>query len=148
MKRYFKIAEFVIEKDIDIPVDVADKILNHVDIINEIRHMMGMPIYVSEHSGYRSEEYEIANQRSGDSQHTFDGEGAVDYSCFDLAELYYRLVKSRYRRICIYPGKGFIHCDLLGIDQLIYVDHGSGWHYVPRNSLISVPKYETIIKQA
>lgn len=113
---YFSIKEFLVDRVMTtVPVHVVDKIERfHKPIINPIRHKLRMPISVSGNSGYRSREWELEHGRKGDSEHTFIGLGAVDYTCEDMDALLHELRLSDYKRVCYYPHKRFIHCDHYG----------------------------------
>lgn len=128
MKRKFKITEFTTEPHI--PPQIAEKILTyHIEVMNPIRYLLGSPIIVSEKSGYRSVETEIRQGRSGNSEHTFKGKGAADYTTpGDLNMLGKLLKDSPYTRICYYPTKGFYHCDYKGSERILYIsEDGSKW---------------------
>ena len=107
---YFKQSEFYSDKE-NPSQEVLDKIqIYHINQMNPIRHRLGIPVLVSQNSGYRSYETEISKGRSGNSQHCFKQKGAVDY--VHTPELLTELINnSEYTRICYYPHKGFIHCD-------------------------------------
>jgi len=119
MKLNFKISEFCI---IEHPLSqsVADKILKyHILPLQRIRNALSKPINISKKSGYRPQEYEIGKGRSGNSQHCFKEEGAVDLVYY--AELLTKLmIDSTYKRVCYYPNNGFIHCDYKGDKREYY----------------------------
>jgi len=114
MKMYFSIQELCVTGD-DIPIEVADKILTyHIEPMNEVRDILGYPITASQNSGYRPHDYEISKGRSGNSQHTFKGLGAVDWTCGDFEDNYEDLLETiidntDYTRMAVY--NSFIHCD-------------------------------------
>ena len=112
MKNYFTFAELCIIND-PLPLDVADKLLkHHILPMNKVREALGKPITASQRSGYRPKNYEIRKGRSGNSQHTFEGLGAVDWTAADVhALLQLILANTPYERVCYYPNNGFIHCD-------------------------------------
>jgi len=118
----FSMAELCITDD-PIPISVADKLLKHIRIIQSIRDRIGVPISASQHSGYRPVAYELAQGRSGNSEHTFHGEGAVDWTCrkSHIATLFEELKESEYRRVAFYPHKNFVHCDLKGAEKLFFI---------------------------
>lgn len=120
----FSISEFIIDGDI-IPLEVADKIIkHHISIAQPIRDALGCAIWPSEHSGYRSVEWELSHNRSGTSQHCFKGFGATDWTSgdrFKVELLWEELKKSSYKRICYYPDNGFIHCDHYGDDKVNFI---------------------------
>lgn len=126
--KYFNISEFTSEKEIT--PRVADLIItHHIEIMIPIRRKLGIPIYVSEGSGYRSYETEIKAKRSGDSEHCFRGKGAADYTCENLEALGRLLVKeSLYNRICFYPDKKFFHCDYKeDLLHRVFINTPDGW---------------------
>lgn len=123
MINYFSISEFIIDPDMDqVPLHVCDKIVDyHFPALNPIRHLLGVPVYISQNSGYRSVEWERARGRSGGSQHTFQGLGAVDVRTNEKFEdLLHLLIDSDYRRVAYYPFHGFIHCDFKPVDKKQY----------------------------
>ena len=122
----FSISEFIIDKKpTNVDICVADKILRyHIAILQPIRNLLGCSIIVNENSGYRSYEWELDHDREGTSQHVFLGKGAVDLRCNDKFKtelLWEELKKSSYKRICYYPGNGFIHCDHKGNDKVNFI---------------------------
>jgi hypothetical protein len=128
MKLHFKPSEFNISGE-PIPEDVADKIQEyHIIPLQKVRDTHGQPIYVSKNSGYRSPEWEKSKGRSGNSQHTFKGNGAVDLTSDDLDRLQQDLIEhSPYKRICRY--NSFIHCDYKGNERILY-KYDNGWKRV------------------
>ena len=129
MKINFDISDFCIE-DGDIPPHVADKILRHIEIIQPIRNIMQKPIWPSMKSGYRSVSYEDRHKRSGNSEHTFKGRGAVDWTTRPqhLDEPLSLLKQSRYNRVCYYPRNRFIHCDFKGNEKQFFIcENGGEW---------------------
>ena len=80
MKNYFKLSEFH-KPWFYVPMEVREKIYNHISILNPVREQLGCSIEVSKKSGYRPKEYEILKERSGNSQHCYFGKGAVDLTC-------------------------------------------------------------------
>ena len=120
MKSYFEIEEFnrtgaILSKDIE------EKIQVHINEMNPIRHALGFPVIVSKNSGYRPRAYELMKRRSGNSEHNFEGKGAVDYTCATKEKTKLLLEnlksKSKYTRICYYPNDNFIHCDYKAKDR-------------------------------
>lgn len=119
MKNYFKLSDFIIDPKLrqdhaSVPLHVAEKLVRyHLPILNGIREALGFPVIISAHSGYRSYEWEIIHGRSGYSEHTFKGLGAVDLTCQPacLPELKKALLASEYSRIAWYEHKRFFHCD-------------------------------------
>ena len=153
MKNYFSMSELCIDKTALIPQDVADKILkHHILVMNPVREALGEPIYVSQHSGWRPYEWEIARRRSGGSQHVF-GEnslGAVDWTIGGVDKLemdgdFEGLFKSivlltPYKRIAVYPqDEGcFIHCDYKGNDKKLFLsDSRSNWRSASYDKILS-----------
>lgn len=124
-QNYFRLTEFLVDPDMRdadsaVPVHVVEKIWRyHLPILNRIRHELETPLIISEHSGYRPKEWELQQGRSGDSQHTFIGHGAVDLTCKTsrLVELKWKLAKSDYARVAWYPHKSFFHCDFKDAEQ-------------------------------
>lgn len=98
-----------------IPEHVADKIQKwHTLPMQRVRDVFQKPIWASQKSGYRSVSWEKAHGRSGASQHTFKGLGAVDWTCRNFATDHKRLLEliikhTDYTRIAVYGS--FIHCD-------------------------------------
>lgn len=111
--RYFTATEFVKlsreEANIPITPALAEKIYGHIDELNPVRISLGKAIIVT--SAYRPVWWEKTRGRSGDSEHTFKGEGAVDLTSFDLKGLLLLLKETEYTRIALYPESNFIHCD-------------------------------------
>lgn len=114
----FSIKEFCITGECP-PEEVAQSIIdNHINVLNPIREKLGVPVIVSQKSGYRPKDYELSKGRSGKSQHTFEDKegnvtgGAVDLTSTKLGQLLDLLISdSNYTRICYYPINHFIHCD-------------------------------------
>lgn len=121
----FSISEFIIDDSIIIPTEVADKIIkHHISIAQPIRDLLGCSIWPSQKSSYRPEYYELKQGRSGNSQHCFKGNGAVDWTSgdrFKVDLLWEELKKSSYKRVCYYPENGFIHCDHYGNEKVNFV---------------------------
>lgn len=120
MKLNFKISEFNISGEA-IPEVIADKILkHHIQPMQDVREELDYALFPSQKSGYRSKKWEIDHERSGTSQHVFDGKGAVDWTCNSFTERKKELLDSiikhtEYTRIAIY--EGFLHCDYKPTDQ-------------------------------
>lgn len=114
MRLNFKISEFNISGK-SIPEKVADKILKwHILPMQKVRVKFGASIWPSQESGYRSVSWEISHKRNGNSQHTFKGKGAVDWTCSDFKNKKQKLLhliieQTNYTRIAVYGS--FIHCD-------------------------------------
>lgn len=111
----FKTSEFIITREKTVPVDICDKIWKfHIVPMLWIRQQLGIKIWASQKSGYRPVWYEKEKGRSGNSQHTFKGKGAVDWTCSNFQEnkeIFLELIleHTEYTRVAIY--NGFIHCD-------------------------------------
>lgn len=111
----FKLKEFLITKPTTISLDIADKLYwYHIIPMIPVREALGVPITASAFSGYRPEWYEKRRGRSGNSQHVFGGEGAVDWTCKNFSSNKNKLLKlmikhTGYTRYAIYDG--FIHAD-------------------------------------
>lgn len=111
---YFTFEELVITGT-RLPIQVATKLLEyHITPMNKVRRELGIPITASLKSGYRTVKWEKAHGRNGNSQHTFKGKGAVDWTCEDFENNKTKLLNliinnTGYTRMAIY--KGFIHCD-------------------------------------
>ena len=141
MKVYFSISELCISGD-TVPLDVADKLLkHHILPMSKVREELGSPVFCTTseglHSGYRSLEWEHSKGRSGGSQHTFQGKGAIDWRCGDFQENKDRLLEliiehTDYTRMAIY--NSFIHCDYKptadGKRQLFTSTASSQWTFV------------------
>jgi uncharacterized protein YcbK (DUF882 family) len=135
MPNYFDISEFLIDVDAKVvPIHVVQKIDKyHKPILNSIRHYLGVPVIISQHSGYRSVEWEHSRGRSGYSQHTFEGRGAVDVrSNTKFDDLLKMLINSDYTRICYYPFSRFIHCDFKEVvnHQYFEADKNKKWNFI------------------
>ena len=145
MKLDFNISELVITGN-SIPLDVADKLLQyHILPMQEVRNGFTNNVLNDEEketfyitaslkSGYRPKQYEISKGRSGNSQHTFQGKGAVDWTCYDFNRfkhdlIHYIIHKTDYTRIAVY--NSFVHCDYKGEErQLFNSDSNSNWEFV------------------
>lgn len=114
MRLNFTIFELSITDDA-IPIEVADKLLKfHMLPMQRVRNSMKIKIWASQRSGYRPAWWEKRQRRSGNSQHTFKGKGAVDWTCEDFEQnknafLKYIISHTNYKRIAVY--NSFIHCD-------------------------------------
>lgn len=136
MKNYFKISELCIDKSKDVPQDIADKILlYHITPMNRVREAIQEPVFCSENSGWRPEEWEISRGRSGDSQHTFKKKGAVDWTIGGVEKhkidgnfegLFKAIVElTEYTRIAVYPSARFIHCDYAANERQLFLSTNS-----------------------
>lgn len=115
---YFNISELTIH-DRDIPLDVANKLLrHHIWVMNPIREKLGGWITASQRSGFRSRGHELSMGRNGNSQHTFQGLGAVDWTCdrVNIRRLLALMKDTPYTRIAFYPNNNFIHADYVPVD--------------------------------
>lgn len=123
MKNWFNISDFNISGE-PIPEDVADKILEyHLIPLNRVRNAMGIPVWPSKKSGYRSPKWEKSKGRDGNSQHTFRAQGAVDVTCVGFQEKKEELLQALientdYMRFAVYDS--FIHCDYGGLERWVF----------------------------
>lgn len=125
----FRTDEFCITDD-PIPQEIATKIwVHHIIPMLPIRERLGFQIWPSQRSGYRPYEYEKAHGRSGNSEHCFRGDGAVDWTCHaeNLPKLLEELKVSGYMRVCYYQNNGFVHCDYKGSERLYFECDGGAW---------------------
>ena len=126
-----------------IPLNIADKLLlYHIVPMQKVRDILKKPITASLKSGFRPYDWEIANNRSGKSQHCFgqnkngtidyNAKGAVDWTSEDLDKLEKLIIKhTEYTRIARY--KNFIHCDYKAQDgKRYYFKSGddSKWQFI------------------
>jgi len=130
MTNYFEVSEFH-KPQFVLTKEIETKIQHHIDILNPIREKLGIPIRISKRSGYRPKIYELSRGRSGNSQHTFKGKGAVDLTCkLDQLQLLFELLQeSEYTRICLYVNKNFIHADMKEINgsQQVFICTDLHW---------------------
>jgi hypothetical protein len=114
MNIHFKYEELVITGN-SVPLDVATKLMNyHIIPVSRVREALGLPMTASLKSGYRPHEWEISHGRDGNSQHTFTGKGAIDWTCKYFVKnkqtlLALILEHTDYTRMAVY--NSFIHCD-------------------------------------
>lgn len=134
MKNYFTFQEMCIVPTMDIPQDIATKLLRHILTMNPVREALEAPIWPSEKSGWRPYDYELKKDRSGKSQHTFlYSDGAVDWTCEKnkiKSLLQFIVEMTDYTRIAYYPNQNFIHCDykpIKGNTQFYLSDGNSNW---------------------
>ena len=130
----FAISDFNISGE-PIPEDISDKILKwHIIPMQRVRDILGFAIWASQKSGYRSFSWEKSKGRTGNSQHTFKGKGAVDWTCRNFADNKDKLLEAiiketDYTRMAIY--NSFIHCDYKETDsnsrELYKSDAKSSW---------------------
>ena len=130
----FNISDFNISGE-PIPEDVSDKILKwHIIPMQRVRNVLGIAIWASQKSGYRSLSWEKSKGRSGNSQHCFRGKGATDWTCRNFSDNKDKLLEAiiketDYTRIAIY--NSFIHCDYKETDsnsrELYTSDSKSSW---------------------
>lgn len=151
VKLYFTIKELCIAPTEPIPVAVADKLLtHHILPMNVVRRELGKPIHcvdsMGNHSGYRPEWWELQQGRSGGSQHTFKGLGAIDWRAdkpHDIETLWKLLQKhTQYTRLVFYRDSHgnplFIHCDYKATDGRCYLfssDASSNWEFLASTPL-------------
>ena len=130
-KNYFKQSEFY-KKGTLVPGHVRNKISRIITFLNPVREQLGSAISVSQQSGYRPLASELRKGRSGDSEHVFRKEGAVDLTAKNLLALFRLLIKTDFKRICIYPRKKFIHCDFKGTEKAVFFSVSNKWIKLPR----------------
>ena len=129
----FTLGEFCIEGVENCPDDIAVKIYrHHIVIVQVARVELGIPIIVSDKSGYRSKKWELQRGRSGNGQHTYVTKGAADYRSNSkentLKLLKWLVENGQYKRIAYYPNEGFIHCDHNADKQQLFI--GPAWTHV------------------
>lgn len=137
MQRLTKYPEMITISDLCITSDpisllIADKLMVHIDIINDIQRFIQAEIICSKKSGYRSYKYELSRGRSGTSQHCFRSKGAVDLSLAggsdEFGKFVERLRKSGYNRVCYYPKNNFVHCDFKYPGKHFFIcEDGANW---------------------
>jgi hypothetical protein len=136
MKRHFnfEFREFCITDD-PISHEVANKIMRyHLLPMQAVRNHMKIPIIVSRRSGYRPVWYEEMKGRSGNSQHTFSGKGAADYTMSGNWKefLLYIAWLTDYTRVCYYPNNNFVHCDYAALTPTFFTAQSPAgswkWH--------------------
>lgn len=142
----FSLSEFCIDGVGNTPDSVKEKIWRyHICPVINVRHDIDLPLTASEKSCYRPFKWEIEQGRSGNSEHTFKGLGACDWTFYNkkhktpenLSKLYYSLMAhTKYTRIAIY--KTFIHCDY-GIDdgyRYLFDAKSDGWKFVDKVEML------------
>lgn len=98
-----------------LPDKVETKVLVcHITPLTALQNILGIDLYVSIKSGYRSKEWEKEHGRSGYSQHTYEYLGAVDLTFDDFNLNKDKVIKAlaentNYTRIAIY--NSFLHID-------------------------------------
>lgn len=137
-------SELIIRPEEPVPVYIQDKILKyHINPVNRIRQLLGVPVWASKNSGYRSKAFERergrdpeASSRKDWSRHTFEpcpddvkGKGAVDWTTrgeniVDFALALYCMTD--YMRLAWYGS--FIHADYKGGERQLVI--GDGWQIV------------------
>lgn len=137
MKLDFKISSLNISGK-PIPAHIVDKLLfKHIIPMQKVRDALGIKIWASQNSGYRSPTWERKHKRSGYSQHTFKGDGAVDWTCEDFGnnrDMFLEAIinNTNYTRMAMY--NGFIHCDYkktkTGQREIFVSDSSSNWEFV------------------
>jgi hypothetical protein len=111
----FGFEEFLITQSKTITVEIANKLMwYHILPMVKVRELLGLAIWASQFSGYRPKWWEFKKNRSGNSQHVFEGLGAVDWTCRFFKynrDKFLKLIidNTNYTRMAIYDG--FIHCD-------------------------------------
>lgn len=97
------------------PDKVKTKVLAcHIPPLTHLQDILGISLYVSVKSGYRSKEWEMRHGRSGRSQHTFSYLGAVDLTFEDFNGQKDKVISAlsrhtNYTRVAIYDS--FLHLD-------------------------------------
>lgn len=115
-----------------LPDDVEKKIrLIHRPSLERVQCELGdsIKLEISLKSAYRSKEWERSKGRSGYSEHTYSGLGALDLTFNDFATNKDKVLKaliehSLYTRIAVY--NSFIHCDFKNKINDSYV-YNSAW---------------------
>lgn len=122
MKINFSTKEFCITGEVP-PFEVIDKLWKyHILPMQAVRDELNAPITASSNSGYRPKEYELSKGRSGNSQHTFQDKGAVDWTAENLDELLRLIMElTHYTRVAVYRDQHFIHCDYKATDGKRYL---------------------------
>ena len=136
LKLNFKVSDFNISGE-PIPEDIADKILQlHILPAQAVREDLGIPVWPSMKSGYRSASWEKSRGRNGRSQHCFEEKGATDYTCKNFKSNSDLLLESlientEYTRFAVYST--FIHADYKltasGQREVFSSDHQSHWKF-------------------
>jgi len=134
MTKHFKFDEFYKPEFKQLVTkEIQEKLLVHMHYLEAMRKELKSSIKISKRSGFRPRTYEIDKGRSGTSQHCFLGLGAVDITCSleKLHDLWEIAQESSYTRVCLYPSKHFIHCDLKGTTSLVFLcEDGVNWERV------------------
>lgn len=119
----FTTEELCIEYGEDIPQHIATKLWKyHIIPMLVVRAILDSAITASQNSGYRPKMWELRQGRSGNSEHVFNGKGAVDWTCKKelLPELLRLIIQyTDYTRIAVYDT--FIHCDYKAEDGNRYI---------------------------
>lgn len=129
---YFSFEELCITDD-PVPQEVATKLLEyHIIPMNKVRELLNRPITASQRSGYRPKAYELSKGRSGNSQHTFQHLGAVDWTAGNIDKLLELMIRyTDYTRIAYYPVNHFIHADYKGNTRMLFTSTpDSRWTFV------------------
>ncbi len=130
----YTIDDFNISKE-ELSEDISDKILDY-HMIPAWELAIDLNAYPSMDSSYRSIQWELDHGRNGNSQHTFKGKGATDWTCDKFKdnkdELLKRLISdTEYTRFAVY--NTFIHCDYKPTNnnkrQLFDSDPNSKWTF-------------------
>lgn len=118
MYKYFSDSEF---KKCNPSCSIEDMDSEFMKLLDKLREMAGIPLVLN--CAYRSKEYDIMKNRSGNSSHTRGK--AVDIRCYDSQNRYKILnaaLKLGINRIGI--GKNYIH-----VDNDLTLPQNVVWHY-------------------
>ena len=151
MKRsdYFNITLWCITGSVP-PPDVANRLrVGFIGPLWALHERTRKLFTCSQRSGYRPRAYELDRGRSGGSLHCFakDTLGAVDLlpppgmSVLDAGELLRENIP--FRRVCAYPGNGFLHVDY-GFSSQYPVEKSRAQRYLcksPTSAWVRVPTF-------
>ena len=149
MENYFKISELCIDKNKEVPQDIADKVLlYHIVPMNKVRQELDEAIFCSQKSGWRPKEWELSRGRSGNSEHTFIKKGAVDWTIGGVDKhevdgnfegLFKMILEhTNYTRIAVYPSARFIHCDYASTYRKLFLStNASKWTEATEDKILS-----------
>lgn len=149
----FKFENFVIDPAGGAPLEIIEKIFKyHMLPMWELRLRLNGPIWASQHSSYRSKEWETAKDRDPEStgrdwsQHTFVHLGATDWTCqpTDWREFLRLLVThSPYKRLAHYGD--FIHGDYKTatgpVKQADRIYYDQSWNRITEAEFLSLGRY-------
>jgi len=153
----FLLSEFIIDPERNVPLEVADKIMeHHIKPMLPFRLKSGVMIWPSERSCFRNKIWETTQGRNPDktgkeywSAHAFEprrhdpeGKGACDWTAMKrkLVLLGEELANpvNPYRRVCYYPGNYFYHCDYDNDKAKgIWVNSG-GWKETTADAMLEI----------